>query len=116
MTTAANRQGRIAADQICGIDSRYKKTQGSAIMKVFDIAVASTGISEKTAKAMGIDFDKIYLHSGSHAGYYPGAKPLSVKILFEKTTGRLLGGQFAAVRHRGGWRTCDGTIPCLRQL
>lgn len=108
----ANRQGRIAADQICGIDSRYKKTQGSAIMKVFDIAVASTGISEKTAKAMGIDFDKIYLHSGSHAGYYPGAKPLSVKILFEKTTGRLLGGQFAGAD--GADKRCDVLATAIR--
>lgn len=108
----ANRQGRIAADQICGIDSRYKKTQGSAIMKVFDIAVASTGISEKTARMQGIDYDKIYLHSGSHAGYYPGAKPLSVKILFEKNTGRLLGGQFVGAE--GADKRCDVFATAMR--
>ena len=108
----ANRQGRIAADQIYGIDSRYKNTQGSAIMKVFDIAVASTGISEKTAKQMGLDYDKVYLHSGSHAGYYPGGKPLSVKILFEKNTDRLLGGQFVGAD--GADKRCDVLATAIR--
>lgn len=96
----ANRQGRIAADQIAGIDSRYKNTQGSSITKVFDLAVACTGITEATAKACNMDVDKIYLSSGAHAGYYPGAKPLTAKILFERTTGKILGGQLSAQRVR----------------
>ncbi|WP_270395497.1 FAD-dependent oxidoreductase [Mediterraneibacter massiliensis] len=108
----ANRQGRIAADQICGIDSRYKNTQGSAIMKVFDLAVASTGISEKTAQRLNLDYDKVYLHSGSHASYYPNGKPLSVKILFERNTGRLLGGQFVGAD--GADKRCDVLATAIR--
>lgn len=108
----ANRQGRIAADQIAGIDSRYKKTQGTSIMKVFDLAVAGTGLTETAAKAAGIDYDKIYLHSGAHAAYYPDAKPLTVKILFERQNGRLLGGQFVGAE--GADKRCDVLATAIR--
>ncbi len=89
----ANRQGRIAADNICGGDSRYAGTQGSAILKAFDMAVAATGLNETAAKAAGIDYDKTYLYAPSHAGYYPGGSGLSLKVLWEKESGRLLGAQ-----------------------
>ncbi len=90
----ANRQGRIAADGICGRDSRFRGVQGTAICGVFDIAVASTGASEKALKRAGVtDYEKVYLHPAQHVGYYPGAKPISLKVLFRKTDGRLLGAQ-----------------------
>ena len=89
----ANKQGRIAADNICGIDSRYKGSQGSSVIKVFDMTAASTGINEKTAKSVGISYDKVILSPMSHAGYYPGGKVMTMKVLFEKGTYRLLGAQ-----------------------
>jgi len=90
----ANRQGRIAADVICGRDSHFRGVQGTAICGVFDIAVASTGASEKALQRAGItDFEKVYLHPNHHVGYYPGAKPIHLKLIFRKTDGRLLGAQ-----------------------
>ncbi len=89
----ANRQGRIAADNICGLDSRYIGSQGSSVIKVFDLTVANTGINEKSAKSLGLDYDKVYTFSASHATYYPGARNMSVKTIFEKGTGRILGAQ-----------------------
>ena len=89
----ANKQGRIAADNIAGIPSEYKGTQGSAIVKLFDMTVATTGLNEKRAKAAGIDYDKTYTYSASHASYYPGAKDMPVKILWDKQTLRLIGVQ-----------------------
>lgn len=90
----ANRQGRIAADVIVGRDSRYRGTQGTAICGVFGLAVAATGASEKLLVRIGdTDFEKIYLNPRSHAGYYPGAKQLSMKLIFRKSNGRLLGAQ-----------------------
>jgi NADPH-dependent 2,4-dienoyl-CoA reductase/sulfur reductase-like enzyme/rhodanese-related sulfurtransferase len=90
----ANRQGRIAADVICGRDSRYRGTQGTAIIGLFGGAVAWTGVSEKTLKKFGDqDYEKIYLFPNSHAGYYPGAKMLGLKLIFRKSDGRLLGAQ-----------------------
>ncbi len=89
----ANKQGRIAADQIAGIFSEYTGTQGSAILKLFDMTVAATGLNEAKAKAAGISYDKTYLYSGSHASYYPGANNMSIKALWEKKTLRLLGAQ-----------------------
>ena len=80
----ANKQGRIAADNVCGRDSRYTGTQGSSIFKVFDMTVASTGVNEKTAKRLGLNYDKSYTYSASHASYYPGAVNMAVKVLFEK--------------------------------
>ncbi len=89
----ANKQGRIAADNICGGDSRYTGGQGSSIIKIFDMTAAATGINEKTAKLLGINTDKVILSPMSHAGYYPGGKVMTVKILFEKETYRILGAQ-----------------------
>ncbi len=90
----ANRQGRIAADVIAGRDSRYRGTQGTAIIGVFGATAAWTGTSEKTLRRLGdSDYEKIHLHPNSHAGYYPGAKPIAMKVLFRKSDGRLLGAQ-----------------------
>ena len=89
----ANKQGRIAADNICGGDSRYTGGQGSSVIKIFDMTAASTGINEKTAKSLGIAVDKVILSPMSHAGYYPGGKIMTMKVLFEKETYRLLGAQ-----------------------
>ena len=89
----ANKQGRIAADNICGLDSHYKGSQGSSVIKLFDLTAANTGLNEKTAQAAGIDYDKIYLSPMSHAGYYPGGEMMTMKVLFEKGTNRLLGAQ-----------------------
>ena len=90
----ANRQGRIAADVIAGRESRFRGTQGTSIIGLFSGAAAWTGASEKTLKRIGdTDFEKIYLFPNSHAGYYPGAKMLALKVLFRKSDGRLLGAQ-----------------------
>lgn len=89
-----NRQGRIAADVIAGRDSRFRGTQGTSICQIFEAAIAQTGVSEKTLNQIGDkDFEKIYLYPNSHAGYYPGAKMLVIKVLFRKSDGRLLGAQ-----------------------
>jgi len=89
----ANKQGRIAADNICGGDNVFKGSQGSSVIKIFDMTAASTGINEKSAKAQGIDYDKVYLAPISHAGYYPGGSLMSMKVIFEKGTYKLLGAQ-----------------------
>jgi rhodanese-related sulfurtransferase len=90
----ANRQGRIAADVIAGRDSRYRGTQGTAIIGLFDAAVAWTGASEKTLKRLGLtDYEKVYLYPNSHSGYYPGARMVGLKVLFRKSDGRVLGAQ-----------------------
>jgi rhodanese-related sulfurtransferase len=90
----ANRQGRIAADVIVGRESRYRGTQGTSIIGIFGGTAAWTGASEKTLNRLGdTDFEKVYLYPNSHAGYYPGAKPIAMKILFRQSDGRLLGAQ-----------------------
>ncbi len=89
----ANKQGRIAADNICGIPSEYKGTQGSSVLKIFDMTVATTGLNEKSAEAAGISYDKTYTYSASHATYYPGASNMSIKVLWDKNTLRLIGAQ-----------------------
>ena len=90
----ANRQGRIAADVIAGRDSRFRGTQGTSIIGLFGAAAAWTGASEKTLNRVGDkDFEKIYFYPNSHAGYYPGAKPIAMKVIFRKSDGRLLGAQ-----------------------
>jgi NADPH-dependent 2,4-dienoyl-CoA reductase/sulfur reductase-like enzyme/rhodanese-related sulfurtransferase len=89
----ANRQGRLAADNICGRDSRYKGTWGTAILRLFDLTAACTGASEKALRKAGMPFEVVHLHPGSHAGYYPGAKPLALKLLYAPGTGTLLGAQ-----------------------
>lgn len=89
----ANRQGRIAADNICGGDSRYPGSLGSSVIKVFTMTAASTGVNETAAKKAGIDADHVILSPMSHAGYYPGGKVMTMKVVFEKKTWRLLGAQ-----------------------
>ena len=89
----ANKQGRIAADNSCGGNSRYQGSQGSSVVKVFDMTAAATGINEQAARKAGIECDKVYLSPASHAGYYPGGRLLNMKVLFEKNTYRLLGAQ-----------------------
>jgi NADPH-dependent 2,4-dienoyl-CoA reductase/sulfur reductase-like enzyme len=108
----ANKQGRIAADNICGLDSAYRGTQGSSILKVFDLTVASTGINEKTAKRLGLDYDKSFTYSLSHAGYYPGAADLAIKVIFEKVSGRILGAQ--VVGYEGADKRCDVLATAIR--
>ena len=89
----ANRQGRMAADNMFGRDETYQGTQGTAICKIFDLAVASTGKSEKELIREGISFDKIYVHTASHASYYPGAEIVSFKMLYDPQTRKILGAQ-----------------------
>ena len=95
----ANRQGRIAADHIFGRASRYESTQGTAILRLFRLSAGCTGANEKTLRKCGIPYRALHLHPGSHAGYYPGAEPIAMKLLFAPDTGRLLGAQ--AVGHDG---------------
>ncbi|MEA5137302.1 MAG: DsrE/DsrF/DrsH-like family protein [Candidatus Fimivivens sp.] len=108
----ANKQGRIAADNICGIPSVYPGTQGSSILKVFDMTVASTGVNEKTAKRLGLSYDKVFTYSGSHAGYYPGAVNMAIKTVFEPETGRILGAQI--VGYDGVDKRCDVMATAIR--
>jgi NADPH-dependent 2,4-dienoyl-CoA reductase/sulfur reductase-like enzyme/rhodanese-related sulfurtransferase len=89
----ANRQGRIAADNIFGRPTRYAGTQGTAIVGVFEMAAAMTGFSEKALRAAGTSYEKVYVHPAHHAGYYPGAEQMSIKLLFAPDSGRLLGAQ-----------------------
>ena len=89
----ANKQGRIAADNICGRDSRYPGSQGSSVIKVFSMTAATTGINETAAREAGLAFDKVVLSPMSHAGYYPGGKVMTMKLIFEKESFRLLGAQ-----------------------
>lgn len=90
----ANRQGRIVAENIFGNSRKYPGTLGTSILRLFDLAVASTGANEKTLKKMNIPHDVVHLHPPSHATYYPGAHPITMKILFAPETGKLLGAQF----------------------
>lgn len=89
----ANKQGRVAADNICGLDSSYNGGQGSSVIKIFSLTAASTGINERTAKSLGIECDKVILSPSSHAGYYPGGKVMTLKLVFEKDSYRILGAQ-----------------------
>lgn len=89
----ANKQGRIAADNICGLDRHYKGSMGSSVIKLFDMTAASTGLTEKSAKDAGIDYERVVLSPASHAGYYPGAKIMTMKVVYEKRTLKILGAQ-----------------------
>ncbi len=90
----ANRQGRVAADAICGREARFRGVQGTAICGLMGLTVASTGASEKSLQRAGIeDYEKIYLHPGHHVSYFPGAKPINLKLIFRKSDGRVLGAQ-----------------------
>ncbi|MBM5570621.1 MULTISPECIES: FAD-dependent oxidoreductase [Deefgea] len=89
----ANRQGRIAADVIFGRKSTYRGSQGTSVCKLFGLTAASTGLNEKTLQASGLDYRKLYIHAGDHAGYYPGASLISLKLLFAPESGQILGAQ-----------------------
>lgn len=89
----ANRQGRIAAENALGRTSRYRGSQGTSIVRVFDLVVAMTGASEKTLKRTGAKFEKVYLHPSNHATYFPGASRMSIKLLFAPEDGKILGAQ-----------------------
>ena len=108
----ANKQGRVAADNICGLGGTYKGTQGSSVVKVFDMTVAMTGISEEAAKALQLDYDKVFTLSASHAGYYPGGREMSIKTIFEKGTGKILGAQI--VGFDGVDKRCDVLATAIR--
>jgi NADPH-dependent 2,4-dienoyl-CoA reductase/sulfur reductase-like enzyme/rhodanese-related sulfurtransferase len=101
----ANRQGRIAADVICGRDARFRGSQGTAVVGVFDVTLAMTGATEKSLRRAGIPFEKSYTHSMHHASYYPGAKRMSLKLLFSPENGRVLGAQ--AVGQQGVEKRID---------
>jgi NADPH-dependent 2,4-dienoyl-CoA reductase/sulfur reductase-like enzyme/rhodanese-related sulfurtransferase len=89
----ANRQGRIAADHLLGRDSAYRGTPGTSVVGVFDMTAALTGLSEKLLQRLNLPYEKVYVHAGDHAGYYPGATPITLKLLFDPNDGRLLGAQ-----------------------
>ena len=89
----ASKQGRIAADNICGLNSEYKGSQGSSVIKLFDMTAATTGINEQQAKAGGYKYEKVILTQNSHAGYYPNATAMTLKLIFEKETFKILGAQ-----------------------
>lgn len=108
----ANKQGRIVADNICGLGTVYTGTQGSSVMKVFDITVASTGLNEKEAKRQGLDYGKVYTYSANHATYYPGASMMSIKTIYEKKTGKILGAQI--VGRDGVDKRCDVYAVAIR--
>jgi len=114
----ANRQGRIAADVILGRDARFRGVQGTAVCRVFDITVAATGTSEKTLLRRGIggqpaQYEKIYLHPGHHANYYPGARPITMKLIFSVKDGRILGAQ--AVGEEGVEKRIDAIAMAIQQ-
>ncbi|MBI0580960.1 CoA-disulfide reductase [Neobacillus cucumis] len=89
----ANRQGRIAANNMMGQKDEYQGTLGTSIAKVFDLTVAATGNNEKTLKRLGVPYEVVHIHPSSHAGYYPGAAPIALKLMFDKDTGKIFGAQ-----------------------
>jgi CoA-disulfide reductase len=89
----ANRQGRIAANNMMGKQEKYQGTLGTSIAKVFDLTVAATGSNEKTLKRLGVSYEVAHIHPNSHAGYYPGAAPIALKLVFDKETGKIFGAQ-----------------------
>lgn len=108
----ANKQGRIAANNICGIYEEYEGTQGTSVLKVFDMTVASTGNNEKILKRFNIPYEKSFTHSSSHAGYYPDAMPISIKLLFSTDNGKILGAQ--AVGYDGVEKRIDVIATAIR--
>jgi len=108
----ANKQGRIAADNVFGLESTYQGTQGSCVVKLFDMTVATTGLNEMAAKAAGLSFGKLYTHHAAHATYYPGARNMNVKTLFDAKTGRILGAQI--VGFEGVDKRCDVLATAIR--
>ena len=112
LASPANKQARIAADNICGLDSTYGGTPGTAILKVFDMTAAVTGSNERTLKSLGIDYEKSFTYSPSHADYYPGASYMTIKLLFERKTGTILGAQI--VGHEGVDKRIDVLATAIR--
>ena len=108
----ANRQGRIAADVICGRDSQFRGVQGTSVCGVFGLTIASTGVNEKTLQRLGWDYGKVYLHPGHHVGYYPNAKPIDLKLLFSNLDGQILGAQ--AVGEEGVEKRIDAIAIALQ--
>jgi len=108
----ANKQGRIAADNICGIDSSYEGTQGTGILKCFDLTIANTGMNEAKAKQLKLNYEKSFTFSASHASYYPGAVNMSIKIVFDKDNGKLLGAQ--VVGYDGADKRIDVLATAIR--
>ncbi len=108
----ANKQGRIAADHICGIESAFGGTQGSSVLKLFDMTIAATGLNETSARMAGIDYDKVYAFSPSHAAYYPEPQNMCIKLLFEKKDGKILGAQI--VGFDGVDKRCDVIAAAIR--
>lgn len=94
----ANRQGRLAADHINGRPAIYEGAYGTAIAKVFDLTAAVTGSNEKTLRGLGIPYEVVHIHPNSHAGYYPGAAALSIKLIFDKESGRIYGAQVVGAK------------------
>jgi rhodanese-related sulfurtransferase len=103
----ANREGRIAADTIAGRDSAYRGTQGTAVVKVFDMTAGGTGLTETQLREAGIEYRKVYTHQNGHAAYYPGTAPLFMKVIFDPADGTLLGAQVL------GWDGVDKRIDVL---
>ncbi len=108
----ANKQGRIAADNICGLKRSYSGTQGSAVLKVFEMTVATTGLNEVAAIASGIETEKVYVCPSSHASYYPGASAMFFKLIFEKSNGKILGAEI--VGFEGVDKRCDVIATAIR--
>ena len=108
----ANRQGRIAADNIFGRSSHYRGTWGTAVLRLFNLTAGCTGANEKSLRKADIPFQALHLHPNSHAGYYPGAEPIAMKILFAPGTGKLLGAQ--AVGHEGVDKRLDVLATALK--
>ena len=108
----ANKQARIAANNICALPSEYAGTQGTSVIKIFDMTVACTGINEKTAKRLDLNYDKVFLWPSGHADYYPGTKLMSMKVVFEKESGKILGAQI--VGFDGVDKRCDVLAVIIR--
>lgn len=108
----ANKQGRIAADNIAGINSRYGGIQGTGALKIFAMTVAFTGLNEKEALKNGLNYDKILIYHRPHAGYYPGGQEMAMKIVFEVPTGRILGAQITG--YTGVDKRCDVLAASIR--
>ena len=108
----ANKQGRIAADNIAGIKSRYGGIQGTGILKIFDMTVAFTGLTEREAERQGLLYDKVLTYHHPHAGYYPGGQDMAMKAVFEVPTGKILGAQI--VGYTGVDKRCDVLAASIR--
>jgi rhodanese-related sulfurtransferase len=109
----ANRQGRVAADSICGRPAQFRGVQATAVCGVFGLTVATTGANEKTLRRLGIAYERIYLHPGHHVAYYPGAKPIDMKLLFSPADGRVLGAQ--AVGQQGVEKRIDAIAMAIQK-